>query len=356
MNHCNKSCKTCKDTIFQNFFKSTITGRKYSTINPTNKYLNCSSKNIIYLISCSQCGVQYVGQTKTKLNKRMSSHRGAIKSKEYLLIGEHFQGGGICSLKHMKVQPIEQIVKDSLKLRLERENFWIKELRTLTPYGLNDKLENKIWRFRTRNDIAGLCFNKLVIKRGCRGQKHKKLQINIQTKADNIIRVLTSKYEVFDNWRCTARSMINTVKLNKLYDLSWIFVDYSMNDQCNIPREMVDLLLDMINHRLFIHSKSLNTSKPRDLFLKIYFQGKDIEKLNLNKILNKNLKVFPKELNFSSPPTIIFERSKTIGSMIFNYKKTVENVITNNYQPDSINFPSCSCSSSGLMILTMGTL
>ena len=346
MKHCKKSCKTCKDTIFQNFFKSTITGREYSTINPTNQFLNCSSKNVIYLITCSQCGVQYVGQTSTKLNKRMSSHRSAIKDKEYLLIGEHFNGGGRCSLDHLKVQPIEQIIKNSIKFRLERENFWIKELRTLTPYGLNDKLENKNWRFRTRNDIAGICFNKLVIKRGCRGQKRKKLQAKIETKADNIMKVLMSKYDNFENWRLTARAMINTVKLNKLYECSWIFVDYSLDSQCNVPREMIDLLLDMINHRLYLHRKSLNKSKPRDLFLKIYFQGKDIEKLNLNKILNKNLKIFPKELNFSSSPTIIFERSKTIGSMIFNYKKTVENVITNNYQPDSLNFPSCTCTSS----------
>ena len=79
MNHCKKSCKTCKDTTFQNFFKSTITDRNYLTINPTNQYLNCSSKNIIYLITCSQCGVQYVGQTKNNLNRRRSSHRSAIK-------------------------------------------------------------------------------------------------------------------------------------------------------------------------------------------------------------------------------------------------------------------------------------
>ena len=99
--------------------------------------------------------------------------------------------------------------------------------------------------------------------------------------------------------------MINTFTLNKLYDLSWVFVDYSIDNHCNIPKEMNDLLLDMINHRLYIYSKSLNSSNPRNLFLKIYFQGKDIEKLNLNKILRKNLKVFPKEQILSNPPTII---------------------------------------------------
>ena len=65
-------------------------------------------------------------QTKNELNKRMSSHRSAIKEKEYLLIGEHFHGGGRCSLEHLKVQPIEQLCENSIKFRLERENFWIK--------------------------------------------------------------------------------------------------------------------------------------------------------------------------------------------------------------------------------------
>ena len=52
----------------------------------------------------------------------------------------------------------------------------------------------------------------------------------------------------------------------------------------------------------------------------------------------------PEELNLTT--TIIFQRSKTIGSKIFNYKKVVQNVITNNYQVDSINFPACNCDSS----------
>ena len=50
-------------------------------------------------------------------------------------------------MKHGKFIIIEQLrninttLTETLKLRLrERENFWIKKLKTLTPYGLNQEL------------------------------------------------------------------------------------------------------------------------------------------------------------------------------------------------------------------------
>ena len=158
-----------------------------------------------------------------------------IKLKEWLLIGEHFNNSGRCSLKHLKVQPIEQITGNNVKLLLERENFWIKELRTLTPYGLNDKLGSKNWRTRTRDDIAGLCFNKIKVDRGCRGRKRRGPKIKIETKFTDIMKVLVPKYKAFENWRFTARCMINEIRLKKLYTLSWDFVDSSMNYASKYP-------------------------------------------------------------------------------------------------------------------------
>ena len=96
-------------------------------------------------------------------------------------------------------------------------------------------------------------------------------------------------------------------------------MDQGINPNSKFPKEIINLVLDMINHMLYIHNKSSNL-KLHNFFLKIYFQGKDIEKLKLNKILAKHLKIIPKKLNFSKPK-IIYTRSKTIGSTIFNYKK-----------------------------------
>ena len=36
---------------------------------------DCTSENVIYLITCKECHTQYVGQTHLKVSKRMNSHR-----------------------------------------------------------------------------------------------------------------------------------------------------------------------------------------------------------------------------------------------------------------------------------------
>ena len=35
---------------------------------------DCTTENVVYLISCSSCNKQYVGETKGSLNKRMNDH------------------------------------------------------------------------------------------------------------------------------------------------------------------------------------------------------------------------------------------------------------------------------------------
>ena len=49
---------------FNEVFNSTVTNRHYKIINLTPTPLTCSSNNIIYLISCKRCGIQYVGETR----------------------------------------------------------------------------------------------------------------------------------------------------------------------------------------------------------------------------------------------------------------------------------------------------
>lgn len=161
---------------------------------------------------------------------------------------------------------------------------------------------------------------------------------------NDIINSLDTDYDAFRNWRHKARCMINGIKNKRLYDISWKFVDQYIKPDANYPREIIDLVLNIINHKLYLHKNSLN-SKKHNFYLKLYFQGKDIEKLNINKILTKNLKIIPKKYNFIKP-TILYKRSKTIGSTIFNYKKVVENVLTNNYKHNNINFHCCDCKSS----------
>ena len=57
-----KRCKTCDHLVVGSTFTSTVTKRVYNVVSPSS-IVNCSTTNVIYLISCRKCGIQYVGET-----------------------------------------------------------------------------------------------------------------------------------------------------------------------------------------------------------------------------------------------------------------------------------------------------
>jgi hypothetical protein len=246
-------------------------------------------------------------------------------------------------------QPIENIddtghKTDQKKRRLEREAFWIKELRTRTPYGLNDRLDSKNWRYRWRADIAGKCFNKLTnnhkSNRGYHGRK-----LGVKTSLDNtwFLDALLLSFTNLTNWRNLARNKINYINQTELYSLSWTVVELSNNCDTTYPRQIIDVILDMINYRIFLLKESV-TKKNMDNFVKIYFQAKDIEEVRLSSIFRKHLNSIPSSFRSKDPPTVLFSRSSHIGSTIFNYKEVVASVITDDWKEDNSNV--CNCSKS----------
>ena len=62
---CNRPslCRYCPKINHTGQITSKTTGQKFITMKNTN----CQTSNIIYLISCKTCGIQYVGQTKKRL-------------------------------------------------------------------------------------------------------------------------------------------------------------------------------------------------------------------------------------------------------------------------------------------------
>ena len=136
-------CLTCPSLNPSNSFTSSISGRAYKVLG--TQALTCNTKSIVYLITCKKCGIQYVGETGQQLKRRMSNHRNRIKSLQPQPIYKHFNSDGH-SLGDLTIQPIEEVVfepGDEMSLhskRLSRENFWMRELKTIQPYGLNDNV------------------------------------------------------------------------------------------------------------------------------------------------------------------------------------------------------------------------
>ena len=80
--------------------------------------LNCKSANVVYELECNLCGLVYVGETNGKQ-----------------------------SILSMRVRIIEQIYHRTNNsniatiLRRQKEDHYIRELGTATPYGCNDKID-----------------------------------------------------------------------------------------------------------------------------------------------------------------------------------------------------------------------
>ena len=108
--------------------------------------MNCGTKNVIYLISCRKCAVQYVGETSQTLRCRFNNQRSRLKQLCGLYLYHHFSSDGH-TLDDINIMPIEEVVlepNDVISLpskRLQREEYWYRELCTVYPYGLNDNVK-----------------------------------------------------------------------------------------------------------------------------------------------------------------------------------------------------------------------
>lgn len=105
---------------------------------------------MIYLPSCNQCNLQYIGEIILALSKRINLHRKAkfgwdyvIKHFKHVYVGasfsvqvnEVFSGSGY---NNNTVCPVNRETK------LDREDSWIENLRTSYQYGLNKRRKRKV--------------------------------------------------------------------------------------------------------------------------------------------------------------------------------------------------------------------
>ena len=88
---CGKNCATCP-YIFHGLTNYTFfsTGETRSI----NSHITCETKNLIYMIQCNRCHLQYIGETKRRLKDRFNEHRHTLdnantKSKP-TTVAEHF--------------------------------------------------------------------------------------------------------------------------------------------------------------------------------------------------------------------------------------------------------------------------
>ena len=105
------------------------------------KNLNCNSYNVVYAIICKKegCKETYIGETKRLLKFRLSDHRGYIVNDDISkATGQHFNSRGH-SLADLSIAAIEQVKKNNIWYRKQREEFHIRRFNTFHK-GLHRKI------------------------------------------------------------------------------------------------------------------------------------------------------------------------------------------------------------------------
>ena len=105
-----------------------------------NRQLNCNDKSLIYLLSCNECGLQYVASTTDKFRLRWNNYkeknRKAKRGKEHMqpLSFWHFSSHHNGFLEDCGITLIDETNGPD---PTRREEYWRRVLKAVTPYGLN---------------------------------------------------------------------------------------------------------------------------------------------------------------------------------------------------------------------------
>nr|XP_039273918.1 uncharacterized protein LOC120347871 [Styela clava] len=130
---CNrKSCSTCKYSEETKTSTSSVTRLQMNI----NQRITCNSENVIYLITCRKCGMQYVGETGRHLKYRITEHiRSTNQKNKDLAVGKHFNQSGH-SINDFLVIGIEKQYRDQV-YRQTKETYFINKFKTLEPLEMN---------------------------------------------------------------------------------------------------------------------------------------------------------------------------------------------------------------------------
>ena len=126
--HCGRNCKMCQNSPR---FCKTVVNSKTQEIFPILSKLDCTSKNVIYLITCRKnsglCAgrkPQYVGQTSRIVATRFNEHAHSTRVGSNT-VGKHFKEQGH-DLHHMEMVAIEKVRSPDPWIRLAREKLLIR--------------------------------------------------------------------------------------------------------------------------------------------------------------------------------------------------------------------------------------
>ena len=354
-----RRCKTCPNFSTSKTFISNVTHKTYKIINPTGEHLNCHSQNVIYLLICSTCGIQYVGETAYPIHLRMNQHRTSKCGCEHIVA----HTTDICRRHNFTYQVIEKLpgtgyVNGELdpnmtKIRKQHEDEWIKKLRTIYPYGLNEKAAGKENDSHVIHSAVGKLFPPLPRSgdRPVRSRSNKNNRNPPSTSAD-----FFSTFDSFfpsdiKNSFNNIRIILNSCKKKLLKEIAYNILERENFVYIESREQWYHYILDLIETRIWKAVTPPEKVSRRQNPCIIHFVNKGLNKLGLSKIFRSEdvVNSLPPEIQGEKDiPFPSYKLDAPIRSKILNYKDAVNSIQVDIDEDVSIvhNLPSCDCSSS----------
>jgi hypothetical protein len=137
-----RTCRYCPILNKSGRVTSTSMGRKYKI--PSK--VTCNTSNVIYMLECTICHKQYVGQTRNKILTRVGQHFGYIRNEDKEqpisrhMLTHNWKGTRDYPITFSILQLMRESTpgtKRAIRERNKWENIWMARLSTYVPKGLN---------------------------------------------------------------------------------------------------------------------------------------------------------------------------------------------------------------------------
>ena len=335
----NCHCLFCSKHFVKNTeFQSYITDKKFKLKKPckTSLILTCKTSNVIYLISCAKCKVQYVGLTSQKVKNRFSQHKSHIKNDNLnTFLCNHFNSNDH-SFSDCRVQIIDYIEpslnldKDTASHQLrELEDYWIKTLNCVYPFGLNDRVlgfldVRKLDVTTLDRENTPYHNSQSGIHRRKRSHGKRKPLRNRQYAYTIIKDLLQDLLKLFSK---SVRHLYTALKSLSIKNL--IRINECLGEEFHDPviptnfREIVFAYTTTVRK-----PAKINDKENAKLFCSIPFTHKIIDSLNLQSFFNLKFvrKMIPSDCKLKDSPIITYKYGRNISQSIMNYKNQLSNI------------------------------
>ena len=246
--------------------------------------------------------------------------------------------------------PIEEVTSDSTVVsvstkRLEREDYWCRELCTVYPYGLNDNVR-KVGNISkcSQEIVVKMLFNKQPRKYRKRQARRCRKKIDL---ADLATQVDTLLSEYKPSCFCFRLNTL-VLSLPKKYMMALSTIIDNWIATHDVSARVSVLAKDLIAYKKRAPCMDANnvikSNNKSGAFMTVRYHNKGVEMINLPKILNlKQVRdTIPPFLSHRKPPLVSYSYTKTISGQIFNQKGAVEELDFNVGTENML----CDCSSS----------